>query len=138
MSRLLYFSSSGDIGMEDEEGFLFIVDRLKELIKYKAFQVAPATLEDILLRHEAVADVGVIGVPDEECGELPRAYVLKKAGKEICEKDLQDFVAGLSCHFHYNTLVTRSKKKIENLVCYFARDELCTLLITLANSLQSD
>ena len=111
MSWLLYFLSSGDIGMEDEEGFLFIVDRLKELIKYKAFQVAPATLEDILLRHDAVADVGVIGIPDEECGELPRAYVLKKAGKEICEKDLQDFVAGLSCHLHYNTFVTRSKKK---------------------------
>ena len=67
---------------------------MKELIKYKGYQVAPASLEDILLRHEAVADVGVIGVPDEEAGELPRAYVVKKAGKEITESDLQDFVTG--------------------------------------------
>lgn len=78
----------------DAEGYLFVVDRLKELIKYKAFQVAPATLEDILLRHKAVADVGVIGFPDEEAGELPRAYVVKKPGKNISEKELQDFVAG--------------------------------------------
>ena len=91
---------SGDIGKIDEDGFLFIVDRLKELIKYKGYQVAPASLEDILLRHEAVADVGVIGVPDEEAGELPRAYVVKKPGKEITEAVLQDFVAGkIGGHF---------------------------------------
>ena len=96
--------------MEDEEGFLFIVDRLKELIKYKAYQVAPATLEDILLRHEAVADIGVIGIPDEECGELPRAYVLKKEGKEICEKDLQDFVAGSLCLFNHTLFTARNNK----------------------------
>lgn len=84
---------TGDIGRIDDDGFLFIVDRLKELIKYKGYQVAPASLEDILLRHEAVADVGVIGVPDEEAGELPRAYVVKKPGKEITEAALQDFVA---------------------------------------------
>ena len=70
------------------------MDRLKELIKYKGYQVAPASLEDILLRHEAVADVGVIGVPDEEGGELPKAYVVRKAGKEVTETELQDFVAG--------------------------------------------
>ena len=76
---------------------MFIVDRLKELIKYKGYQVAPATLEDILLRHEAVADVGVIGVPDEEAGELPRAYVVKKQGKDVTETELQLFVAGDNC-----------------------------------------
>ena len=80
--------------MEDEDGFLYIVDRIKELIKYKAFQVAPATLEDILLRHDAVADVGVIGIPDEEAGELPKAYIVKKPDKQINQKDIQDFVAG--------------------------------------------
>ena len=84
---------SGDIGKEDEDGYLYIVDRLKELIKYKGFQVAPAALEDILLRHDAVADVGVIGVPDEEAGELPKAFVVKK--KDVTEKELQDFVSGI-------------------------------------------
>lgn len=85
---------TGDIGKVDEDGFLFIVDRLKELIKYKGYQVAPATLEDILLRHDCVADVGVIGVPDEEAGELPKAYVVRKAGKGITERELEEFVAG--------------------------------------------
>ena len=68
---------------------------MKELIKYKGFQVAPATLEDILLRHEGVADVGVIGVPDEEAGELPRAFVVKKHNKHTSEEELQNFVAGI-------------------------------------------
>lgn len=85
---------TGDIGMEDEDGYLFVVDRLKELIKYKGFQVAPATLEDILLNHNAVADVGVIGVPDEDVGELPRAYVVKKADQNITEQDLVAYVEG--------------------------------------------
>ncbi|KAL4220136.1 hypothetical protein ACF0H5_020548 [Mactra antiquata] len=87
------WTKTGDIAYEDEDGYLYIVDRLKELIKYKAMQVAPATLEDILLKHEAVADVGVVGMPDEEAGELPRAYVVKKAGKDITEEELINFVA---------------------------------------------
>ena len=85
---------SGDIGKVDEDGFLFIVDRLKELIKYKGYQVAPASLEDILLGHKAVADVGVIGIPDEEAGELPRADVVKKQGQNVTETELQHFVIG--------------------------------------------
>ena len=56
--------------------------------------MAPATLEDILLSHDCVADVGVIGVPDEEAGELPKAYVVRKAGKDVTECDLEEFVAG--------------------------------------------
>ena len=94
--RFLY-SIPGDIGKEDEDGFLYIVDRLKELIKYKGFQVAPATLEDILLRHDAVADVGVVGVQDLEAGELPKAFVVKK--KDVTEKELQDFVSGIVYSF---------------------------------------
>ena len=85
----------GDIGKQDADRFLYIVDRLKELIKYKAFQVAPASLEDILLRHESVADAGVVGIPDEAAGELPRAYVVKRPGAQVTEKDIQDFVAGM-------------------------------------------
>ncbi|XP_052793535.1 uncharacterized protein LOC128227237 [Mya arenaria] len=83
---------TGDIGYEDEDGYLFVVDRLKELIKYKAFQVAPAILEDILLRHDAIADVGVVGMPDVEAGELPRAYVVRKQGKEASEEEIRKFV----------------------------------------------
>jgi acyl-CoA synthetase (AMP-forming)/AMP-acid ligase II len=67
---------SGDIAVADEDGWFSIVDRVKELIKVKGFQVAPAELEAILLGHPGIADCAVIGVPDERCGELPKAFVV--------------------------------------------------------------
>ncbi|XP_052803276.1 luciferin 4-monooxygenase-like [Mya arenaria] len=88
------WAKTGDIGYEDEDGYLFVVDRLKELIKDKAFQVAPATLEDILLRHDAIADVGVVGMPDVEAGELPRAYVVRKHQREVSAEEITKFVNG--------------------------------------------
>jgi acyl-CoA synthetase (AMP-forming)/AMP-acid ligase II len=69
---------TGDIGYTDEAGALFIVDRLKELIKYKGRQVAPAELEAVLLSHPAVADAAVIPSPDEKAGEVPIAFVVLK------------------------------------------------------------
>ena len=84
---------TGDIGHVDEHGHYYIVDRLKELIKYKGFQVAPAELEALLLTHEAVADVAVIPVPDEEAGEIPKAFVVLKPEAEASKEDLQEFVA---------------------------------------------
>lgn len=82
---------TGDIGYADEDGHFFIVDRAKELIKYKGFQVAPAELEALLLSHPAVADVAVIPVPDEEAGELPKAFVVMKG--EASDEELKAFVA---------------------------------------------
>ena len=67
---------SGDVAIIDEDGWFTIVDRVKELIKYKGFQVAPAELEAILITHPGVADCAVIGVPDDEAGELPKAFVV--------------------------------------------------------------
>ncbi|HEX6796136.1 MAG TPA: AMP-binding protein [Ktedonobacterales bacterium] len=66
---------SGDVGYVDEQGYVFIVDRAKEMIKTNAWSVAPAELEAVLLEHPAVRDAAVIGVPDTESGEVPRAYV---------------------------------------------------------------
>lgn len=86
---------SGDIGYVDEDGEFFIVDRLKELIKYKAFQVPPAELEAILLQHPAISDAGVVGVPDEAAGELPLAFVVKQPNATITEKEIIDYVAGM-------------------------------------------
>ncbi|HEV2802793.1 MAG TPA: AMP-binding protein [Pyrinomonadaceae bacterium] len=71
---------TGDIGYCDGSGHFFIVDRLKELIKYKGMQVAPAELEALLLSHPSVADVAVVPVADEEAGELPKAFVVRKSG----------------------------------------------------------
>jgi acyl-CoA synthetase (AMP-forming)/AMP-acid ligase II len=83
---------TGDIGYADEDGHCFIVDRVKELIKYKGFQVAPAELEAILLTHPAVADTAVIPCPDDEAGEVPKAFVVLK--EEISPEELMEFVAG--------------------------------------------
>jgi acyl-CoA synthetase (AMP-forming)/AMP-acid ligase II len=69
---------TGDIGYADEEAHFFIVDRAKELIKYKGLQVAPAELEAVLLTHPCIADAAVIPCPDEEAGEVPKAVVVAK------------------------------------------------------------
>ncbi|MFF0556315.1 AMP-binding protein [Streptomyces sp. NPDC004266] len=69
---------TGDIGRVDEDGWLFVVDRVKELIKYKGFQVAPAELEALLLTHEGVADAAVIGVTDADGTEIPKAFVVRQ------------------------------------------------------------
>jgi acyl-CoA synthetase (AMP-forming)/AMP-acid ligase II len=82
---------SGDIGYADDDGYLYIVDRLKELIKYKAYQVAPAELEALLLTHPAIADAAVIPSPDEEAGEVPKAFVVLKG--EITPQQIMDWVA---------------------------------------------
>jgi acyl-CoA synthetase (AMP-forming)/AMP-acid ligase II len=82
---------SGDIGHADEDGDFFIVDRLKELIKYKGMQVPPAELEAVLLSHPAVADAAVVPLKDEEAGEIPRAFVVLKAPASADE--LMDYVA---------------------------------------------
>jgi acyl-CoA synthetase (AMP-forming)/AMP-acid ligase II len=81
---------TGDIGVVDADGFFTIVDRLKELIKYKGFQVAPAELEALLITHPDVQDVAVIGVPNEECGELPKAYVVP-AGDSLDADELMEW-----------------------------------------------
>src|SRR5205814_8406635 len=70
---------TGDIGHADQDGDFYIVDRLKELIKYKGYQVPPAELEAILLTHPAVADAAVIPSPNEEAGEMPKAFVVLKS-----------------------------------------------------------
>ena len=84
---------TGDIAVIDSDGFFEIVDRLKELIKYKGFQVAPAELEALIQTHPAVADVAVGGIPDEDCGELPKAYVVP-ASDEFDSEELMEWVAG--------------------------------------------
>ncbi len=82
---------TGDIGRADADGYFFLVDRLKELIKYKGFQVPPAELEAVLLTHPSIADAAVIPVPDEEAGEIPKAYVVLK--EKVDEDEIVGYVA---------------------------------------------
>ena len=85
---------TGDIGYVDEDGYFFAVDRMKELIKFKGMQVAPAELEALLVTHPAIADAAVIPVPDEEAGELPKAYVVTRAGQTLDADTVMAFVSG--------------------------------------------
>ena len=82
---------TGDIGSVDQDGRVFITDRLKELIKYKAYQVAPAELEALPCSHSGVASAAVIGAPDEEAGELPVAFVVVR--DELDREELMAWVA---------------------------------------------
>jgi acyl-CoA synthetase (AMP-forming)/AMP-acid ligase II len=82
---------TGDLGCADAAGNFFIVDRLKEMIKYKGYQIAPAELEAVLLSHPAVVDAAVIPIPDEGAGELPKAFVVLK--EDSTAEDIMTFVA---------------------------------------------
>ena len=82
---------TGDIGYADKDGHFFVVDRVKELIKYKGFQVAPAELEAVLLTHPAVADAAVIPCRDDEAGEVPKAFVVTKL--DTSAEAIMDYVA---------------------------------------------
>lgn len=85
---------TGDVAYVDDKSRFYIVDRIKELIKVKGNQVAPAELEALLLEHPAVADAAVIGIQTPDGDEMPRAYIVRQPGseKKVTEKDLQDFV----------------------------------------------
>ena len=85
---------TGDVAVIDPDDHVSIVDRIKELIKYKGFQVPPAELEAVLVTHPAVADAAVIGIPDAEAGELPKAFITLAPGAEAPTlADLQEHVA---------------------------------------------
>ena len=84
---------TGDIVRMDADGYVWVLDRKKELIKYKGFQVPPAELEALLLEHPAVLDVAVIGKPDSEAGEIPKAFVVLRQGTEVSVEDLIGFAA---------------------------------------------
>ena len=85
---------TGDVGYVDSDGHWFITDRLKELIKYKGFQVAPAELEAVLVAHPAIADAAVIPLLDEEAGEIPKAFVVTQPGEELTADEVMAHVAG--------------------------------------------
>lgn len=104
---------TGDIAIIDDDGYMFIVDRLKELIKYKGFQVAPAELEATLVSHTEITDAAVIGLPDEEAGELPVAFVVTTDSAPT-EEAIKAFIAESMAHYkqlhqiHFVTEIPKS------------------------------
>jgi 4-coumarate--CoA ligase len=87
------FLHTGDIATLGPQQEVYIVDRLKELIKYKGYQVPPAELEALLLSHPLIADAEVVAHPDEEAGEVPRAFVVRQSGAELSADEVVEFVA---------------------------------------------
>jgi acyl-CoA synthetase (AMP-forming)/AMP-acid ligase II len=83
---------TGDVAEVTEDGVFTIVDRVKELIKYKGYQVPPAELEALLLTHDGIADVAVIGVRDADGEEVPKAFVVRQPGAEVTGEDVMTFV----------------------------------------------
>ena len=84
---------TGDLCVIDEDGYMFVRERVKELIKYKGFQVAPAELEAELVGHDGIADAAVMGKPDDEAGEVPVAFVVKAKGADLGEEDVKAHLA---------------------------------------------
>ncbi|WOK92669.1 putative 4-coumarate--CoA ligase 3 [Canna indica] len=84
---------TGDIGIVDDDDEIFIVDRLKEIIKYKGFQVAPAELEALLITHPHIADAAVVPMKDEAAGEVPVAFVVRANGSQITEGEIKQYVS---------------------------------------------
>jgi long-chain acyl-CoA synthetase len=83
---------TGDIARIDEEGYEYIIDRLKETIKYKGFSVSPNEIEKLLFTHPNVADCAVVGKPDSYAGEIPKAFVVPREGTKVTPEDIVDFV----------------------------------------------
>ncbi|KAL0339980.1 UNVERIFIED_CONTAM: 4-coumarate--CoA ligase [Sesamum radiatum] len=84
---------TGDIGYVDDDGEVFIVDRLKELIKYKGFHVAPAELEALLIAHPSISDAAVVPMRDEAAGEVPVAFVVRANGSNISQQEIKHYIS---------------------------------------------
>ncbi|KAM7275792.1 hypothetical protein ACFE04_017658 [Oxalis oulophora] len=84
---------TGDLGYFDADGFLYIVDRLKELIKFKGYQVPPAELEELLQSHPEIVEAAVVPYPDKDAGQIPIAYVVRKPGSKISQAQIMDYMA---------------------------------------------
>jgi acyl-CoA synthetase (AMP-forming)/AMP-acid ligase II len=82
---------TGDVGYVDDDGYFYVVDRFKEFIKHKGYQVAPAELEGLLIGHPAIADAAVIPVHDDEAGENPKAFIVKRS--DITPQEIMDYIA---------------------------------------------
>jgi 4-coumarate--CoA ligase len=91
------FVHTGDLGYYDEDFDFFVIDRLKDLIKYKSFQVAPLEIEQILLQHHGVKDVAVVGKPDDRFGELPVAFVVQRERAQVEESEILEHVRKYVC-----------------------------------------
>jgi long-chain acyl-CoA synthetase len=86
------FFHTGDVGYMDEDGYIFIVDRIKDMVIVSGLKVFPRKVEDALMQHPDVSEVIVIGLPDEKTGERVKAFIAPKEGKTLSPQDIRDFL----------------------------------------------
>ena len=86
------FFRTGDVGYMDERGFIYIVDRIKDMINASGFKIYPRRIEDAIYELEEVEEVTVIGVPDEYRGEAPAAYIKLREGRSLAKEDVLEFL----------------------------------------------
>lgn len=125
---------TGDLCYVDGEGFLFFVDRIKELIKYKAYQIAPVELENLLHSHSDVLEAVVIPYPDEEAGQVPMAFVVRRPDSTISESILKDFIAKQVAPFKKIRRVSFISSIPKNAQGKMLRKELIKLAVASATS----
>lgn len=89
---------TGDIGYFDAEGFLYLIDRQKEILKYFGSQVSPSELENVLMQHPGIANVSVVGISDNLAGDLPAAVIIKSTVVDVSEDDVSTFMKSKYCH----------------------------------------
>lgn len=89
-----YFKTGDIMEVDPQSGLLYVVERQKELIKVRSFQVAPAELEGVLTSHPDITDAAVVGVPDDRSGELPRAYIVPRQGASLSASEIKSFTRG--------------------------------------------
>nr|GMC52118.1 4-coumarate--CoA ligase-like 6 [Ipomoea batatas] len=121
---------TGDIVYFDEDGYLYVHDRLKEMIKYKGFQIAPADLESVLMSHPHITDAAVTSASNEEVGEIPVAFVVKTEGSGLSHAAVIDFVAKQVAPYKKVRRVYFTKSIPKSAQGKILRKELRTLLIT--------
>jgi fatty-acyl-CoA synthase len=105
------FLRTGDIGMVDEEGYFFMVDRLKRMINVSGYKVWPAEVESVLYGHPAIQEACIIGVPNERSGEAAKAMVVLREGEEVTEDEIVEWAKGKMAAYKY----PRSVEFIEEL-----------------------
>lgn len=97
---------TGDVGYMDEEGYVYVCDRIKDMIIYAGENLFPAEIEAVLSEHEAVAEVAVIGIPDEKWGEVVKAFVVRRQGGEIKQRELINFARSRIADFKVPKSIT--------------------------------
>ena len=115
---------TGDIAKMDEEGFFYIVDRKKELIKPGGYQVWPREVEEVIIQHPKVLEVGVAGVPDAYRGETVKAWVVLKTGEEVTEEEIKQWCKDRIAKFKVPTLVEFRTELPKTMVGKILRREL--------------